>query len=390
MRIAIFGGSFNPPHKGHLYSALAAAKQIQPDQFFVIPDNLPPHKSLAEGSPTPRQRLELCRLNFAGVPGAEVSDLEIARGGVSYTADTLRALREQYPDAELYLLMGTDMFLTLDQWRDADYILHNCIPVPFPRSPEELGVIAEKAQQLGSVCAVQPQIVQTEPFPASSTEIRALLSERGGTQFLTDAVYAYIVKNRLFGVRVDFKWLRRKGEAMLRPKRIPHVRGCESEAVRLAERWGADPEEAAEAAILHDFTKRQPLPEQLRLCEKYGIIPDSLERSSEKLLHAKTAAAIAEQEFGASAAVASAIRWHTTGRAGMSLLEKIVYMADYVEPNRTFPGVERLRALAYEDLDAAMRLGLQMSIDDVRSYGNSVHPDTLRALKFFEEKKSEL
>ena len=98
-RIAIFGGSFNPPHRGHLTSALAAAEQLRPDRFLIMPDHLPPHKVMSPASPTPQQRLELCRLGFASVPGAEVSDVEVARGGKSYTADTLRQLRTLWPDA---------------------------------------------------------------------------------------------------------------------------------------------------------------------------------------------------------------------------------------------------------------------------------------------------
>ena len=383
MRIAVFGGSFNPPHKGHLNSALAAARQLQPDKFFVIPDYLPPHKELAEGSPTPQQRLELCRLNFAAVPHAEVSDLEIARGGKSYTADTLRELHERYPDAELVLLVGTDMLLTLDQWYNAEYILQNCTVAPFQRAPEELATIKEKSALLQHTYGTKIEVIRSTPFSASSTEIRAALTQRGGRELLTDAVYGYIIRSRLYGAKVNFDWLREKSYAMLKPKRIPHVRGCEEEAVRLAERWGADPEQAAVAAILHDCTKKENGESQLALCRKYGIEADIVERGSEKLLHAKTGAAIAEQEFGADTEAVSAIRWHTTGRANMSLLEKIIYMADYIEPNRDFPGVEKLRALAYEDLDKAMRLGFEMSLEDIRSYGIEPHTATLQALAYY-------
>jgi len=150
MRIAIFGGSFNPPHKGHLNSALYAAQQLRPDKFLIIPDAQPPHKDLAENSPTPRQRMSLCRLNFATLPNAEVSDIEIRRGGKSYTADTLRALRETYPDAELVLLVGTDMFLTLEQWYDAEYIMQQAIIAPFQRGAQELELLLAKAAELKS------------------------------------------------------------------------------------------------------------------------------------------------------------------------------------------------------------------------------------------------
>ena len=387
MRIAVFGGSFNPPHKGHLNSALAAAKALRADKFLVIPDYLPPHKDLAAESPAPQERLELCRLNFAAVPRAEVSDMEILRGGRSYTSDTLRELHEQYPGAELVLLVGTDMLLTLDTWHDADYILHHAAVAPFQRAPEELPDIRKKGLYLHETYGTKVIVISSEPFAAASTDIRAQLTERRGNELLTDEVYSYIIARRLYVAKVNFDWLRTKSYAMLKPKRIPHVQGCEAEARKLAVRWGADEEQAAEAAILHDCTKKEPPEIQLELCRKYGIVPDEVERRSEKLLHAKTGAAIAERVFGASPEVVSAISWHTTGKEDMRLLEKIIYMADYIEPNRDFPGVDKLRALAYEDLDAAMCLGFEMSMDDIRTYGIEPHSATLRALEYYQNRK---
>ena len=386
MKIAIFGGSFNPPHKGHLHSALAAAKQLRADRFLVIPDFQPPHKELAAGSPTPEQRLELCRLNFADVPNVECSDIEISRGGRSYTADTLRHLREIYSDAELVLLVGTDMFLNISQWYDAAYILTTAGIAAFQRAPDELPYIEAKTNDLRARFGTKVEIIFSSPLPAASTDIRKALTQRRGNELLTDAVYAYIIRYRLYGAQVNLDWLRERAYTMLKPRRIPHVRGCEAEAVRLAERWGCDPEIAAEAAILHDCTKKVDLPGQLALCAAYGLDADPVERESDKLLHAKTGAAVARSEFGCDDDVAEAIRWHTTGRPDMTLLEKIVYMADYIEPNRDFDGVDRLRALAYEDLDRALLLGLEMSLEDIRARGNPVHEATLSALAWYQEK----
>ena len=382
MRIVIFGGSFNPPHKGHRNMAMHAARQLEPDKLLIIPDYLPPHKELATLTPPPEDRLELCRLCFSGVPRAEVSDIEIARGGKSYTADTLRALREQYPDAELMLLVGGDMFKTVDTWHEADYILQTAGICAFPRSKKDAGALEEKARVLRHVRGAEVYIIKQKPMVASSTSLRRALRFRGGTGLLTGAVYAYIVKNRLYGVRVNFEWLRKQGYAMLKLGRVAHVRGCEEEAVRLAERYGADRERAAEAAILHDCTKKAQLEEQLRLCEKYGIIADDIELANGKLLHAKTGAAVAEREFGMDDKVVEAIRWHTTGRANMTLLEKIMYMADYIEPNRDFEGVEDLRKLAYEDLDKALLRGLEMSLEDVAGREEVPHPNTVEAIRF--------
>ena len=383
MKVAIFGGSFNPPHRGHLNSALFAAKQLKPDVFLVVPDHRPPHKTLEAGSPTPEERLELCRRCFASVPNVEISNIEILRGGKSYTADTIKALLHRFPDAEFYLLVGTDMLLDLGRWYRADFIMQHTVIAPFQRCPEELPYIEAKAEELKERFGAQVEIIRSEPLPAASTDIRAMLRVRDGVSLLTEETYAYIIKNRLYGARVSFPWLREKAYAMLKPTRVAHVRGCEQEAIALAERWGADPEDAAEAAILHDCTKKEKLDGQLALCERYGIVPDAVERGNEKLLHAKTAAALAREEFGVSPEVESAIRWHTTGKPDMTLLEKIIYMADYIEPTRTFEGVEQLRALAYEDLDRAMLLGLEMSIEENCRSGNEMHRNSVEARDWF-------
>ena len=118
------------------------------------------------------------------------------------------------------------------------------------------------------------------------------------------------------------------------------------------------------------------------MCGKYDIILDHMERETVKLLHSKTGAAIARDVFGVDDDIFWAIFWHTTGKADMKLLEKILYIADYMEPTRDFPGVERLRELAYRDLDAALLLGFEMSVQEMADRGLQVHHNTLEARDF--------
>ena len=132
------------------------------------------------------------------------------------------------------------------------------------------------------------------------------------------------------------------------------------------------------------MTKALTGEEQLKLCDNYGIILNHFERENPKLLHAKTGAAVARRIFGENDAVCSAIEWHTTGRAGMSLLEKIIYLADYMEPSRDFDGVEELRRLTWTDLDAAMLLGLEMTMQQLREKGSQIGPDSLAAYQYFQ------
>ncbi len=385
MKIAIYGGSFNPPHCGHVEAAAAVMDHLKPDKMLIIPASIPPHKELCIDSPDPQERLLLTRLAFSELEGAEVSDIEILREGKSYSAETLEQLMKLYPGAEFSFAMGTDMFLSFEQWYRYRFLLENMTLAVFCRCYGEDARILEHAEYLKKEYGAKCVFVPHEPQPMSSSDIRDMLRRRMGVSYLPEKVYARIIENGDYGAKPELYWLREKAHAMLKPSRVAHVIGCEAEAVQLAKRWGEDPENAAEAGILHDITKKLVLSDQLILCRKYGIINDNAEERNFKLLHAKTGAAVARALFGISDEVYNAIRWHTTGKPDMTLLEKIIYMADYIEPNRDFPGVEELRKLAYEDLDKAMALGLEMSLEDIKSSGQEPYKDTVEAFEWYSQ-----
>ena len=384
-RVLLYGGSFNPPHLGHETSVRTAAASLGAEKILLIPAAEPPHKAMPAGSPSPEERLSLTRLAAAGA-GAEVSDLELARGGVSYTSDTLREMKKRFPEEELVFLVGTDMLRSLPEWHEPETVVSLASIAVFARDPALRAAVSAAAERLRETFGAVVYEIPGEPVKVSSTEIRALLPGRGGREYLSDAVYGEIIRKRLYGAKPELPWLREKAFAHLKPKRVPHVMGVEETGVKLAGRWGADPGEAAEAAICHDITKKLTRDEQLRLCEKYAIMTDENERSNEKLLHAKTGAALAADLFGLEPHVRDAVRWHTTGRADMTLLEKITYLADYIEPNRSdFPGLEPLRAACFEDLDTAMELASRMSLHEVVSNGQTPHENTINAWRFYRE-----
>ncbi len=390
MKIGIYGGTFNPPHLGHITAARAVFELLKLDRLLLVPAGLPPHKALPEGGPTAAERLEMTRL-AAEQTGlgerVEVLDLELRREGKSYTADTLAQLRAQYPEAELWLLMGTDMFLTLQTWRAPEKILDLAGIAAFGRTEEDTEELF--AVQRDALYRAYPNArLFTLTIPGvvevSSTELREQLAAGRGANLLAPAVYGYILRRGLYGTHADLKRLpisrlRPVALSCLKHKRIPHVLGTEQEAIRLAERYGADVEKARVAALLHDCTKRLDMAEQLSLCRRYGLELDELERQALKLLHARTGAEIARDVFGVDGEIYSAIRWHTTGRANMTLLEKIIYLADYIEPSRDFPGVDKLRGVCYKDLNAGLLLGLEMTIQEMTDMGNPVHRATLEA-----------
>ena len=167
---------------------------------------------------------------------------------------------------------------------------------------------------------------------------------------------------------------------MVYAKRHAHILGVAETAVDLARRWGEDEDLAFRAGVLHDCTKYLSLEEHLNICEKYAMELDGMERESAKLLHSKTGAALAKYLYGQGDEVYWAIYWHTTGKADMRALEKIIYLADYMEPNRKFDGVEELRRLCYEDLDEALLLGVRISIEDLDQRGVPIHKNTQAAM----------
>ena len=405
MKRGFLGGTFNPPHLGHVHAARAAAVQLGLDELYFIPTGEPPHKTLPEDTASPEQRLEMTGLAAAELPNARALDLEIRREGPSYSVYTAMELKAADPEGELWLLCGTDMFVSLDRWYRSDWLLRNLCIAAYPRKAGDIPALEEQAEVLRRHWNARVEIISLDPLEVSSTDIRQALKQGAGSRLLGDAVYSYILRSRLYGVLPEPEALWRLALPRQVPKRIPHVQGCRETAVQLARRWGADPAEAERAAILHDITKGLPESEQLRLCAEYGIIPGigavdppvrqnappeearQFAQRYPKVLHAFSGAALAWGEFGISEAVRDAIMWHTTGKREMRLLEKIIWLADYMEPTRTTPGVKKVRRMAEQDLDAALRKAMQDSLDHVKERGGSPHPATCEALADLKKKE---
>ena len=384
-RIGIYGGTFNPPHIGHLRAAAQAAEFLNLDKLLLIPDRIAPHKEIPSGSPTPEQRLEMVRIAAKKYPKLEVSDVELRREGPSYSYITVEALREQYPDAKLYLLMGTDMFLSFLSWKNPERILANVtLAVLYRGEKGEVRLIEEQMQKLSEMGA-NVELVKNDVVNISSTQMRRLLAFRCAGDLLPEGVLDYIREHRLYDTRAPWKnlpmeELEKVVISLLNPNRVAHVLGCRDTAVELAKHWGANEVDAARAAILHDITKAIDGPLQLTLCEAYGKILSDFSRKYPKTLHALTGSLVAERIFGENEEVVSAICHHTTGKADMTLLQKIIYVADYMEPCRDFPGVENLRNLAFTDMDAALKLGLEMTLQHLARQGAEVSPESREAL----------
>ncbi len=261
MKIGIYGGTFDPPHLGHSHAAQAAMDLLGLDKLIFVPAKQPPHKALSADSATPEQRLDMVTLTADSLLAPDrvsVDDLELRREGKSYTSDTLRQMRKSYPGDELWLLMGTDMFLTLQNWHESEVILSLANIAAFARAESDsMEQMERQGEFLRERFGAKVRILQLPRiYEISSTEIRQSCDGAG----LPTAVWGYILRNGLYGVKRDLTRLtddelRSCSLSMVYAKRHAHILGVEEESVKLAGRWGGDVELARKAGILHDCTK---------------------------------------------------------------------------------------------------------------------------------------
>lgn len=365
MKIGVFGGTFNPPHNGHVRLAKAAADELKLDKLLVIPSCIPPHKiaaKLADG----QKRLEMCRLAFGCDPRFEVSPMELERGSRSYTVETLRELKALYPDSELYFIVGSDMLESFDKWYLWQEILSLSVLCAASReegySPDlsRFGKLAERIK-----------IITLDPLEVSSTQIRNSAGEVS-PELLDPKVAAYIREHGLYddGLNRYRELLRGK----LNPRRLFHSE-CVSECAGvLAERYGASVEKARLAGLLHDVMKNAPANEQL------ALMPDitPLELLNTKVWHQISGEAFLRQNgIVTDEEILGAVRWHTTGKAGMTLLEKIIYVADFISADRDYKDVEVVRRLAYISLEHAILYTSRYTVNKMVSQDLLLHPATV-------------
>ncbi len=195
-RIGIYGGTFNPIHLGHVGVCRQAIKQLHLDQLHVIPTFIPPHKAspdLAAGE----DRLKMCELAVQEIPGAVADDYELTRGGISYSIDTMRHMKELYPEDDLYLIMGTDNYLTFTSWREWQVLGKMCVLAVASREVDDKEALYRAARLLareGVLTIFLNNAVQV----MSSTEIRQQLRKGEPCEALLPAVAEYIKTHDLY------------------------------------------------------------------------------------------------------------------------------------------------------------------------------------------------
>ena len=359
----IFGGAFNPPHKSHLALVQAMAKRNDVNKILVIPTFLSVHKKAAETDFC--DRLNMCNLAFGNIEKVEVTNIEQKLSNKSYTYNTILALKEM-GEKNLALLIGADMAESFDEWYKYQEIVKICKLFVFTRNGSLNTSVLEKI-------GANFEIVDFNAEGFSSSDFRENKTEEA----LPCAVLDYIKSHSLYGYDEIYKAELKK---RLKEKRYNHCLNVAQSAKELAEKYGADIKKAYTAGLLHDITKELDATVQLQLIDELDIIMSGLEKNTAKLWHAITGADFVKKVLKINdPEIFDAIRYHTTARENMGLLEKIIYIADDISVDRDYDGVEEMRIAAKQDLNKAMLIATEFTVEDLTKQKRIIHPDTLKA-----------
>lgn len=383
MRIGIFGGTFDPIHNGHLAILKAAAGSGNFDRILVIPNAYPPHKSLEQISMA-TYRYEMTRIALEAtefeIP-VILSDIELFRKGKSYTLDTILELKTDYSFTDQFILIyGSDVAYEIENWHMPQQIMAEC-ELFFTERPGFGGTdFREKIGELIDRYAAKITVFPADYVDISSTELREMLisDPDGASVHLLPEVKNWIEKNKIYGYQSDLSRITpetlqklQEYECILQntitKNRLVHSVNTMREAVRLAALFDGDIQKSAIAGLLHDCAKSLaktrrdlfPLDDILHAYQGRQVACDLFRIEDEDILNA--------------------IYYHTTSRAKASRLEKILFVADKIEPSREFLRIDEIREIASRNLDEGMLACLADIIQLLRRTGKTPHPDSLAA-----------
>lgn len=389
-RLGILGGSFDPIHVGHMYMAKSACRYFDLEEVWLMPAGHSPNKD-ERGMTGAEERLHMCELAAAGEEQIRACRLELDLRERSYTWRTLELVHARMPEYALYFIMGGDSLDYFDRWVKPERICELATLLVVPRDRFDVTALMEKIRKLRKRFSCRIEIVPCSQMEISSTRLRAQL--RGGNADPADfpaGVLEYIREQGLYQrgecPAMDMLEIRKKVKKSLDKARYEHTKGVMYTAAALAMANGYPIEKALLAGLLHDCAKCLPTEEKLALCNRHDILVTEVERKNPALLHAKAGMALAEEKYGVhDPEILHAIKVHTTGEPDMSTLDKIIYIADYIEPGRNqAPHLEVIRQIAFADLNQCMA---EILYDTLRYLGDrkgAIDPHTAITYEFYE------
>ncbi len=396
-KLGIYGGTFDPFHAGHYAAATAFVNVMHLDKLLLIPAKLPPHKSVRDGDDA-EKRLQMLMAQFGEDEKIVPCDHEMRRDGVSYSVYTLRHFAKQAQ--ELYMLVGTDMFLSLDRWYLPEEIFSLCTVVCFGREGDGrlYGDIMKKKSEYEKNFGAKIAVPDYSPIELSSTYVREVL-EKGGdaSELVPDKIYRYIRDHGMYRIysEDDIEYLKERMPEYVQGKRLEHVYSVERCADRICDIQGIGGQERLKiriAALLHDIAKAYDKTSHTELAEELSVKLSENDINAPATLHALNGAYLAKRDFPRTVdnEIADMIHYHCTGKANMTDGEKIVFLADYIEPGRDNPACERVRNAYFDNnneknihyrLDRAVFLAYDLTVSFLKRKGGFIHPDTLDGIE---------
>ena len=371
MKIALFGGSFNPVHNDHIKIANALIEELSLDKLYIIPTFIAPHKQNAEVL-NGEHRFNMLKLAFEDNSKVEVSDYELRKGGISYSYETVEHFKRTLNPTNLYFIVGSDMLDNFPTWKNPERILELATLTAVQRRNGEFDD-SLSIKRIDDLYGKAVKTVKVFGETVSSTKIRVY--KKLGLplgEFLPKKVEDYILNNRLYLGDEFYNYI----SNALPIKRKIHTAGVILTALSLAKKLGVDEKKAELSALLHDIAKYESV-------ENYPDFSISCD-TPEDIVHqylgeyiARTRLNVVDEE------ILNAIKYHTTGRENMTLLEMVVYVADLLEPSRKFSGVQELREEIKKDFFKGFKICLEEIVEFLKSSNKAVYPLTLDALNYY-------
>ena len=388
-RIGVYGGTFNPIHNTHIGIAQAALTQYKLDKVYFLVAGTPPHKNTADGI-SDINRLDMVRIAIKDIPLLDIDDREIYRAGKSYSYITFSEYHNERPDDEIFFIMGSDSLINFKNWVKPEVISEYATVLVAPRAGDKMESIEHAIHECKNMFYGDFMLINYEANALASSEIRdSFYSSDIIKADVCDGVRDYINNHNLYSkYTYSISDVARLDEAMkkeLKPSRYTHTIGVANMAYSLAIRWNYPPVTAQVAGMLHDCAKCISDEKRINVCEKNNIPITDIEYKFPHLLHGKVGAHYCKSKYEVfDEQITHAIAVHTTGCPNMNLLDKIIFVADYIEPGRDKqPRLDVIRAMAFTDLDMCVYLILEDSVNYLNSNPDMVDPTTIDTFEYY-------
>lgn len=370
--VGIYGGAFDPPHIAHIETARALIAERGYDSLVFLPSHNPPHKTLSATDEDRMNMLSLCLTDKM-----QVSDVELRREGVGYTADYLPLLFQKYGDNIEYII-GGDSFLNFSAWHKPLDILRSVKLLVVCRDGER-DKLFDKMAEYDGVEKKGITIARYMPPSMSSSEIRNRLRlDMDVSEFLPQEVLGYIAENNLYN---EYKDIVRRLGSTIGSERFEHSKNVCLFALRYAGRLKLDYNKVFLAAILHDAAKND---KDYSSFYKQNLLPQDSQNTP--IAHAFCGSIVARLDFGIEDdEVLDAIYCHSTAKPNMSLLAKLIYSADMLEDTRDFEGVSDLREIFDEDPKRGFWKCLEHTVRYLQRSGREIYPLTMEAYEYYKK-----